>query len=239
MNTLLKYISEKKRLPAGLLLGLLSFLMLALPFGAYAQTAQCGSTATSAAGGAAACAATLIINELLGYGVGGATAAGTGGTTANAVLSGPVSDVPLTVVSTANAVSNATDLALPTGDIARDNILSCLARAVARAMLQQITISTVNWINSGFSGSPSFISNYQQFFTNVADQAAGSFIQGSDLAFLCSPFRLQVRIAVAQAYLRYAPSCTLTDVTSNIQGFMNDFTQGGWPAYLSFTTAPM
>jgi len=120
------------------------------------------------------------------------------------------------------------------------DFLDCITRTIGRAIVNQITASVVNWINGGFKGSPSFVTNYQQFFANVADQAAGAYIQGSALAFLCSPFQLQVKIAIAQSYAnRNARSCSLTGVTQNINRFMaGNFNSGGWPALLSFTSVP-
>ncbi len=123
----------------------------------------------------------------------------------------------------------------------KTNFLDCITRGLARVALQQITASVVNWINSGFNGSPTFVQNYQQFFENVANQAASAYIQGSSLSFLCSPFALQIKIAVAQSYANQtaAPSCTVTQVSNNINNFMNgDFSAGGWPALVSFTTVP-
>ena len=116
----------------------------------------------------------------------------------------------------------------------------CLMRTIAKAVLQQITSSIVNWINSGFNGKPSFVTNFNQFFNNVGDQAAGEFIRGTGLAFLCSPFQMQIRIAIAQSYARRgAASCTLTGVIKNINSFMNgNFSQGGWGGLLQFTTIP-
>lgn len=116
----------------------------------------------------------------------------------------------------------------------------CIMRTIAKAVLQQITSSIVNWINSGFNGKPSFVTNYKQFFNNVGDQAAGEFIRGTGLSFLCSPFRAQIRIAVAQSYARRnSPSCTLTGIIKNINGFMNgNFSQGGWGGLLQFTSIP-
>jgi hypothetical protein len=118
----------------------------------------------------------------------------------------------------------------------------CITNVLAKAALQQITVSVVNWINSGFNGQPSFITNYQQFFTNVADVAAGEFIKGAGLSFLCSPFKPQIKIAIAQSYAQRnnsAQSCTLTKVIKNVNGFMNgNFAQGGWQGFLSFTTMP-
>ncbi len=130
-----------------------------------------------------------------------------------------------------------------TRNAGKDNITfaSCITNVLAKAALQQITASVVNWINSGFNGQPSFITNYEQFFTNVADLAAGQFIQGAGLSFLCSPFKLQIKVAIAQSYANRnaAQSCSLTGVIKNINGFMNgNFAQGGWPGLLSFTTMP-
>lgn len=117
---------------------------------------------------------------------------------------------------------------------------SCILNTIAKVALQQMTASIVNWINSGFNGKPGFVQNYNQFFTNVADQAAGEFIKGSGLAFLCSPFRPQVRVAIAKAYAnRGAQSCSLTSIIRNTTSFMNgNFSSGGWPGFLAFTTMP-
>jgi hypothetical protein len=122
-----------------------------------------------------------------------------------------------------------------------DSVLQCITKALARIAIQQITNDTINWINSGFNGKPAFVQDFDKFFGNVADQAAGSVIQGGDLAFLCSPFQLKVRIAIAQSYARRStgPSCTLTQVVDNVQNFLDgDFSAGGWGGFLSLTTEP-
>ena len=167
--------------------------------------------------GAALCTAGLL---------GGATAS-LAGNAVETVTAVPVSPRYLNTVATADTV--------------RENFLNCIARTIARAAVQQITSSVVNWINSGFNGKPSFVTNYKQFFTNVADQAAGEFIRGSALSFLCSPFQAQIRVALAQSYARRnnAASCTLTGIIKNINAFANgNFSQGGWGGLLSFVGTP-
>jgi hypothetical protein len=185
-------------------------------------------TALAGAGiGAALCTA-----GLLGGVSGGAVGAG-----ATAVAAGrgvPVFDGG---VNAQTAFGNT----LKSSDTFRENFLNCITRTIARAAIQQITTSVVNWINSGFNGQPSFVTNYRQFFTNVADRAAGEFIRGSGLSFLCSPFQNQIRIALAQSYARRneAPSCSLSKIVGNQQSFMNgNFKAGGWAGLLSYTTVP-
>jgi len=124
-----------------------------------------------------------------------------------------------------------------------DNLFDCVVRALARAAIQTITAQTVSWINSGFEGKPAFVQNFNKFFTQVADQAAGEFIQGSALSFLCSPFQLDVRVAIAMSYAQrnvaQAQTCTLSSVVDNVEGFIDgNFNEGGWPGLISFTTEP-
>lgn len=173
---------------------------------------------------------------LLGAGIGAALC--TAGFSTGALAGGALGIAnSVTAVPVADKVTNAgvTDTAI------RENFLNCLTRTIARIALQQITASVVNWINSGFNGQPSFVTNYRQFFTNVADQAAGEFIRGAGLSFLCSPFQNQIRIAIAQSYARRnAQSCTISGVIRNLNSFANggQFSQGGWRGLLSFTNTP-
>ncbi len=210
--------------------GSLSLLLAGVGVSAAACSGVLGEIAAAQTGGVAAGALTAIpkVAELEAI--------------PKVALTVPVSDASaelnLTTISTLKASSNA----LQVSNTTRDDFLSCMARYAARIALQQITASVVNWIDTGFQGSPTFVQNYQQFFANVANQAAGAYLQGSSLAFLCSPFQLQIKIAVAQAYANanaVQTSCTLTQVSNNIQNFINgDFSQGGWAALLSFTGAP-
>lgn len=122
-------------------------------------------------------------------------------------------------------------------------VTECLTRTLGRLAVQKITESTVNWINSGFDGKPAYVQDFGKFFSDVADNAAGDFIQGSGLAFLCSPFQLQVKIAIAQSYANSrsgsASSCTLSGIKGNVDQFLKgDFSQGGWNGFLQFTTVP-
>lgn len=122
-------------------------------------------------------------------------------------------------------------------------VMQCIVKSIAQAAIDQITRSIVNWINSGFNGQPSFVTNFNQYFANVADQAAGEFIKGSALSFLCSQFAPQIKIAIAQSYANRnggsGASCSLGKVTNNVNGFLKgNWGAGGWGGLLQFTTMP-
>ncbi len=132
----------------------------------------------------------------------------------------------------------------------KEQMADGIAYFLAKQFLRQITTSVVDWINTGFKGGPSFVTDPAGFFTNSADEILGGLIEGTDLNFLCSPFSIDVRLNLK---FRYRPfqrriSCTLSDVIKNsvgavkgasINGFMlGDWKQGGWPAFVSMTTEP-
>lgn len=132
----------------------------------------------------------------------------------------------------------------------KEYVLDPLVSGLAELLLQEMTTSIVNWINSGFEGSPSFIQNPGAFFLDIADQTTGQFISG-ELAELCSPFSIDIRRALSFKYrpfVRNRYACTLSTIISNtknavenasINGFTaGDFKQGGWPAFVSLTTEP-
>jgi len=140
-------------------------------------------------------------------------------------------------------------------------VLDPLAWGLAKMLLQQMTASTVNWVNSGFKGSPAFLTNPAGYFANIGDQATGALIANSGaLSSLCSPFSVDIRLALALGQAggggggsgRYA--CTLSTIINNAQnfaknpgqavtvngqsinGFMGgDFSQGGWPAFIALS----
>lgn len=194
--------------------------------GAQNGTDLLGAALAVTAIGTAACTAGLL-----------GTAALAGGTSA----AGAAASIAAVPTFDANAgIQLSVQTGLKSSDTYRDNFLNCVTRTIARAALQQITASVVNWINTGFHGKPTFIQNYQQFFAGVADQAAGEYIKGSALSFLCSPFSLKIRIALAQSYANRnaAPTCSLTGVVKNINRFMDNFAEGGWQGLIQFTTVP-
>lgn len=185
-----------------------------------------------------------------GGGLGIGEAGGAAVTAGNAVLAVPVSDLSVktavtagNVSRTAIGISQGTQLAglvtIQLGIATKKNVFDCIAWAIAKMIWRSIAASIIDWINGGFNGKPAFMQNFDRFLLGIADNIAGEIIQGAGLGFLCSPFQLNIRIALATRYSqRGAPQCTLTQVIANVQNFMRNFSQGGWGAWIQFTSSP-
>ena len=163
------------------------------------------------------------------------------------VVSVPISDANSTVTSAttgSTAASTGVSAGLQTTLNYKELTLDGLMWAMAKQTLSNMVSSIINWINTGFEGSPSFVQDLDRFLLNSADETLGLFLeQMADLSFLCDPFRLDVRIALAtvksETRDNNAPSCTITGALENIESFMaGNFNDGGWDAWLEITTQP-
>ncbi len=108
--------------------------------------------------------------------------------------------------------------------------LNSIGTAAMKMMLKYMTQSIVDWINSGFKGSPTFLSNPSQFFTDMIDEQIGSFIENDpDLNFLCSSMNIDIRLALQLSYSPFKRkiSCTLSQVVNNIQNIPNNISING------------
>ncbi|OHA88185.1 MAG: hypothetical protein A2741_01030 [Candidatus Zambryskibacteria bacterium RIFCSPHIGHO2_01_FULL_43_27] len=123
--------------------------------------------------------------------------------------------------------------------------LDSLMITIAREAVDVISDDIINWINDtgGDQKGPLFITDPLSFFTDIADNVGGEFIKSAGLEALCSPFRVEVKAALTASLQRSATrdiddrhECTLTDVSNNIDAFVNgNFAEGGWPAWFELT----
>ena len=133
------------------------------------------------------------------------------------------------------------------GDIVVDveawarEIADGFAMIAAQKLVDSMVQSSITWANNGFEGGPAFVTDPGQYLTNIANQAAGNYINSSSVGFLCSPIQgPQIKIALANYYNytynnQFNNSCTLTGVVGNIENFYQDFNNGGWDTWFSMT----
>lgn len=135
----------------------------------------------------------------------------------------------------AHAIFGFGDLVIDIKQLAR-NAADGVAMAIARRMVDDMVRSTVEWAQTGFEGNPAYATNPAQYFGDIADGVAGDFIGGSDLGFLCSPFEIQIRLALINSYTRPTRfQCTFTEAVGNLEAFYDDFDNGGWDAWFTMT----
>lgn len=153
-----------------------------------------------------------------------------------AVVSDPVTETE----TAATAVVTGTTAVVSTYDKIKKNILDPLAWALAKKTVAGLTAQTVNWINSGFNGNPGYLTDPAQFFLNIGDNVASDYISRDPrLNSLCTPFKAEVKIALVKNHLLesqgQSSSCTLSKIKDNFEGFLNDFSQGGWEGWFEVT----
>ncbi|NQV93257.1 hypothetical protein HQ403_02035 [Candidatus Kaiserbacteria bacterium] len=204
-------------------LALIVVIITPLSFGIFVPTAYAipddgnrGSSTISGAAGSLGCLAGGYIEGILGV---GASIVG---------LVVPVNDSPVT--SNTGAIKN------------KDCVLDGLTTVIREVLISSLTRSIVNWINSGFEGDPAFITDLEGFLLDVGDQVLGTYIEGSELAFLCSPFQINIRINLALDYYastRDRVSCTLTGAIQNVQDSFGDFSSGNaWDSWFELSINP-
>lgn len=155
-----------------------------------------------------------------------------------AIFGGGLSGVATEVTQLAHTAANVAHLTI---EEVLDQIVWRLANQIKQMLIQEL----LRWIDSGFAGRPAFVSDLSGFLLDLGDQIVGDFIWGNEtLAFLCSPFELNVKIALQVHYEQnrrnpYQAQCRLSEVADNIDNFLaGDFSSGGWQGWFELTTRP-
>lgn len=130
---------------------------------------------------------------------------------------------------------------------AQDTYIVRLGKIALKRVLRELTKSIVDWIDNGFDGNPSFITNTGQFLQDTADITIGDFLMKEPaLEFLCDPFKIQVKLALGLQYRPFKEQiqCSFSSVTGNINDAYTQFVNGdfiaggGWNSWLKLTTQP-
>lgn len=92
-------------------------------------------------------------------------------------------------------------------------IVDALAWTAAKRVVQSMTQSIVTWINSGFEGSPAFVTDLNRNLGNLADAVAEDFLRGLDSVVVSNtgfsiraPFQDQISAALREEFYRTTSS---------------------------------
>ena len=169
-------------------------------------------------------------------------------------VGGLLSSAPTSVVSTlssvpvldsANLVKNTVSAGANSTDCITTTILTPLARALARMVLQQITASTINWVNgANGSGQAQFVQNFPANQQAVGDAQAVAFF--AQIGQTNSPFAAAITSSLRSSYAQQTSSagffaankCTLNSASPNVTSFLaGNWSQGGGAAaWFALTT---
>jgi hypothetical protein len=147
-----------------------------------------------------------------------------------------------TTEATSSAYSNLQNLAINIKNVAKEVLRQALI-VLGHKLLDTMTQSTVNWINSGFHGSPLFVQNPDQFFGNIGQSEIKSIINmvGYDPN---QPFGQQFALNLINQYkqsslndMQYSLSKVVND-PALLNNYRTNFNYGGWNAFLINTQYP-
>ena len=128
------------------------------------------------------------------------------------------------------------------GAFLKETVYDCAAWVFANILLEQMTSDVVQYANTGFDGNPAYVDDPNKLYEDAANEVTGLFIDELGLDFLCSPFELDIRLAIASGAnrnYRNRATCTLSDVVENMEDFIDgDFSQGGWKGWFELTQKP-
>jgi hypothetical protein len=148
----------------------------------------------------------------------------------------PVMDIPTETATAATAGATASL-------VNKDFVLDTIAYAIAKQVLHALSQSIVDWIRGGFEGNPLFITNFEDFMRDQADQATGvfmkEFLSPEIYNAICSPWRIQLEIALRRTYT-YGErmACTLNTVIKNAEDFSRQVHEGDWDTWITVTSNP-
>jgi hypothetical protein len=133
----------------------------------------------------------------------------------------------------------------------KERCLDKAARFIVLAIMDSITASLVNWINSGFNGRSFYVENLSEIFTGIAGEEWREFgrqFQESDnplrdivWGVVLAPTQQQLfqnyQYTLNEAFNNYGGFVSVNQdgtLTATEFGFVNSFATGGWLAYTQF-----
>lgn len=124
------------------------------------------------------------------------------------------------------------------------DVLKQIIMSVEKRLLAQMTKSTINWINTGFHGSPLFVQNPQSFFRDIGKYEVKKFVDATGYDQARYPFGKDFDLNLINSFKNQANSnlqYTLSKVNSDpvyLSNYRSNFQYGGWNGFLINTQFP-
>lgn len=143
----------------------------------------------------------------------------------------PTFDALLNGLTSSEMATNAANWASQLAQWAKDELAKSMRDQIVKAIVNEINKQTVEWIQG--KGKPRFVTDWKGFVQKAGTEAVNQTISQSKLADLCTPFAPQLRVALIPETkpISQTARCTISDIVKNVQGFYDNFQNGGWLAY--------
>lgn len=123
----------------------------------------------------------------------------------------------------------------------KEQCLDKIAWLAAKYMIRKITDDLARWIRGGANGKPRFIQDFKKYLIDTADNAGGLLLEQilgkEDAQLLCRPWRFQIVNDIFDKVKRgkfsFKAQCKVSEIIDNFEDFYEDFTNGGWSAFLT------
>lgn len=101
----------------------------------------------------------------------------------------------------------------------KEYILDPMAWTMANVLIDKFGDAIVDWIRSGFNGSPMFLSDPEGFFRDTANAASGAIINDLNMNWLCDPLsKLHINLDFFfPGTNRNKYNCTFNDIADNFR----------------------
>lgn len=115
-----------------------------------------------------------------------------------------------------------------------DNILKfgmkLSGQLLKKVLLDRMVDAVIAWINR--DGQGSIIEDWDKFINQAGQDAVGELAKSLGAGFLCGPINFQVNLALVDpGPFAQQATCTLDQITGNIDAFVEDMQNGGFAAY--------
>lgn len=110
--------------------------------------------------------------------------------------------------------------------------LDSIGYCIVNTIIDHVTNSTIEWINNGFEGKPTFVDNPKRFFQTIADIETANALTAFADGILCEEHSLNISLSILEA--RKQPilvgNCTLDRAKDNIDSILSGetFTYSGF-----------